>query len=45
MEKASGTIEEGTTDDLKAFTSNDFSAAIASYAEKSKTDIETLFPF
>ncbi|WP_449603062.1 hypothetical protein [Paenibacillus sp. Marseille-Q9583] len=39
--KASGTIEEGTIDDLKAFTSNDFSAAIASYAEKSKTDIET----
>jgi hypothetical protein len=27
MEKASGIIEEGTTDDLKAFTSNDFSAA------------------
>lgn len=45
MEKASGIIEDGTTYDLKAFTSNDFSAALASYAEKSNTDLKQLFPF
>lgn len=32
--KASGTIEEGTTDDLKAFTSNDFSAGFYVNAEQ-----------
>ncbi|MDH6373805.1 hypothetical protein M2444_005648 [Paenibacillus sp. PastF-3] len=45
MEKASGIIEDGTTEDLKAFTSNDFSAALASYAEKSNIDLKKLFPF